>query len=381
MVKCILLCLSLIICLYSRGQNKMEDIDVRILDAMKKYEAIGVSVAVVKNNKICYQKSFGYNPDYNHPEKRKAIKNNGIFRIASISKTFVATSIMQLVEKGLISLDDDINKYLSFKVKNPYYSKVPITIRMLLNHHSSIVDYEYSRHRHTFSMFFPKASHDKKPFFEKYKPGTKYKYSNYGYNLLGAIIENVTHTRFDIYIEDNILKPLGINGSYNVSKLDNSKFVWPYLYNEKKDLFIKAPLAYQSINDDLKNYVLGKSTAVLSPCGGMKISVPDLARYMMAHINYGELNGVRILSKKSEETMWKTHSHNYGLGFMHSSFKLKGVDMVGHQGGAYGIHSTMFFSPLGKYGFIVICNGCKGGHKLDSQIVRELYRHFIQKQS
>lgn len=357
-----------------KAQKVSEILHSRISELMKEYDAIGLSVLAVKDNKICYQESFGYNDS----EKRTLIKNDDIFRIASVSKTFVATAIMQLVEKGEIRLDDDISQYLNFKIRNPYYPQDPITVRMLLNHHSSITDYQYGKHRNSLAMFRP-DSPNLKFFFGNYKPGVKYKYSNYGYSLLGAIIENVTKERFDTYIDNNILIPLGIrDGSYNVSKVDSSKFVWAYQYNEKNRKFVKSSQMYKPFRKEIREYKLGESTAVFAPAGGMKLSVPDLAKYMMMHMNYGTYNGVKILTRESEELLWKITSNKYGLGFAHSSCGLKGVDMIGHQGGAYGIHSEMFFNPRDKYGFIVICNGNNSGHALGSQIIRELYNYFIE---
>lgn len=362
-----------------RGQNDIEDLQNRISEIMQANEAIGVSLLVVKDNKLCYYKSFGYKPDYQIPEKRDSINTDDIFRIASISKTFVATAIMQLMEKGLIKLDDDINQYLNFKVRNPYYPGIPITVRMLLNHHSSIADYQYGKYKNSLAMFMNDSINVLKSVFEKYKPGAKYNYSNYGYSLLGAIIENVSQVRFDEYIEKNILLPLGIYGGYNVSKIDSTKLVWARVYNKKTKKYTNSPQMYDPFTKGMKSYVLGESTALFSPAGGMKLSVPDLAKYMLIHMNYGTYHGVRILSMESEEQLWKVNPKTkYGLGFMHANFNLKGVDMIGHQGGAYGIYSSMFFNPDEKYGFIVICNGCNSGHNLDTQILRELYHFFIR---
>jgi CubicO group peptidase (beta-lactamase class C family) len=360
-----------------QAHARHESLNNRINELMKESEAIGVSVIAVKGNRICYQESFGYNPDYNDTTKRVPIKRKDVFRIASISKTFVATAIMQLVEKGQINLDDDINKYLSFEVRNPRYPDVPITVRMLLCHRSSIIDNQFGKYRFRLDMFIQKDVKDKIPFFEEYKPGTKYKYSNYGYNLLGAIIENVTQTRFDTYIEKNILKPLRIKGSFNVSKIDSKRFVWAYSYDKQKKKYVKSPSMYKSFEKEVNDYVLGESTAIFSPCEGMKLSARDLAKYMRVHMNYGKYRGARILTRESEELLWKTVSNVYGLGFWHSNL-IRGVDLIGHDGDAFGIHSAMFFNPKEKYGFIVICNGCNSGQVLWKQIVTELYKSFIQ---
>lgn len=375
-MKALIIALTALFSFSCQVHAKYEGLTNRINELMKESEAIGVSVLAVKGNKICYQKTFGYNPDYNDTTKRIPLRRKDVFRIASISKTFVATAILQLVEKGQINLDNDINNYLSFKVRNPHYPEVPITVRMLLNHHSSITDYQYGKYRNRLDMFIQGDVRQDTLFFERYKPGAKYKYSNYGYNLLGAIIENVTQTRFDTYIEKNILKPLRIKGSYNVSRIDRKRLVWAYSYDKQKKKYIKSPNMYNSFKEEMNDYVLGESTAILSPYSGMKLSVSDLAKYMLMHMNYGKYKGTRILTKESEEQLWKVSSSSaYGLGFWH--FKLKDVDLIGHDGYEYGVRGAMFFNPEDKYGFIIMCNGCNSGSAFWKQIVSELYDYLI----
>ena len=273
-------------------------LEEEIRKVMADYNAIGASVVVVKENKICYHNTFGYNPDYNDTTLRNPIPDDGIFWIASVSKTFISTAIMQLVERESLDLDDDINKYLKFKVRNPNFPDVPITVRMLLWHRSSLNDKHYGW---TLKMLY---SGDKKIYeesFNDYKPGDKYEYCNLNYSLLGAIIENVSRMRFDEYIEKNICSPLGLNASFNLEKIDSTKLVKAYLYDKKKKRFKldKSIYSYKYVNKEMKDYASGYSTASLSPAGGMKISAEGLAQWMMVHMNYGELNGKQIISKKS----------------------------------------------------------------------------------
>lgn len=370
--------LILFFCISCVAQKDTGRIQEKIKELMEKSEGIGLSVAVVKDNRICYLKTFGYNPDYDHPERRCPLRTDAIFRIASISKTFVATAIMQLVEKGKIGLDDDISSLLGFSVRNPYFPQVPITVRMLLGHRSSITDYQYGTFRNSIAMFNSANGIDQKPFFEKSRPGTKYKYSNYGYSLLGVLIEKVSQQRFDRYISENIMHPLGLAGSYNMADVDSTKIVWAFSYNSQKKSFAKSPQMYKSLRKELESYKLGECAALFSPAGGMMLSIGDLATYMMMHMNYGEYNGVRILKKESEERLWKVYpGTKYGFGFQHASFGLKSADFIGHQGGAYGIHSAMFFNPKDKYGFVIICNGCNSGHDLDTEVLKLLYNSFF----
>ena len=353
---------------------------------MSDYDAIGASVVVVKDNKICYQQTFGYNPDYKDTTLRKPIPENGIYWLASVSKTFISTAIMQLVEKRKIRLDDDVNKYLKFTVRNPNYPDIPITVRMLLCHRSSLNDSQYGW---TLKMLESDNENYAKN-YNDYKPGKKYEYCNLGYNLLGAIIEGVTNMRFDEYIYNNICKPLGIEGSFNLAQMDSTKLVRTYMYNkEKKKYYVdKSIYNYQYVRKSLDDYELGKSTACLSPAGGMRITATDLAKWMMVHMNYGKLNGKRVIKKNTELQMWDFSAYKQNYAFAFSKYKkiVKGESFMGMTGHSHGVNSVMVFNPEKKYGFIVITNGYKpttNKSRLSSlarELVRPLYRYFIEEQ-
>lgn len=369
--------------LYSTQCNAI-GMNEEITNIMSKYHSIGLSLVVVKDNRICYSSTFGYNPNYNDTTKRNPIPENGVYVIQSISKTFVSTAIMQLVEKGKIRLDDDVDKYLDFVVRNPKYPDIPITIKMLLSHYSSLNDSQYGWH---LNQINPATNEKYKECYNDYPPGTEFSYCNLAYSLLGAIIENVTGQRFSDYIDENITKPLGLNASYDLTKIDSSLIVKAYIYNKKKNRFVKdnSIYNYQYFYDVQKNYRLGYSAACYSPTGGMKISAMDLAKYMMMHMNYGNYKGVKILNKESELEMWKqigNHKWRYGMAFSRYGGMVDDYEPIGMTGGSHGIHSGMFFNPEKKYGFIVICNGCTSensvGFDMSREIVRVLYKHLIK---
>lgn len=379
----LILSLSYII---SFAQNRYS-LDAEIINVMEKYHAIGVSAVVVKDDNIVYTRSFGYNPDYNDTTLRMAIPTDGVYVIQSISKSFIATAIMQLVENGKISLEDDVNNYLNFKVRNPNYMTVPITIRMLLCHRSSINDRHYGW---TFDQINPQKGEKWRECYNYYQPGTKFSYCNLNYNLLGAIIERVTGDRFFDYIDSHIVTPMGLYASYNLTKIDSTQLVKALEYDKqskkyKKDAYIYNYPHYKII---LNNYQLGSSsTAYFSPSGGMKISAVDLAKYMIMYMNYGEYHGRRIISRKSVMEMWRPQGDDesenvyfskYGLSFSRWSKIVEGESFVGITGGAHGVHSAMYFNPEKKYGFVVICNGCTSDIKMKDSIVKILYNHLIK---
>lgn len=368
----------LLLCIFHTGK-KESDLDLEIHTILNKYHVIGASVVTVKANKIIYNRSYGHNPDYKNITLKRPIPPNGIFVIASISKSFISTAIMQLMEKSVLNLDDDVNNYLDFSVRNPQYPDTPITVRMLLNHRSSINDKYYGWN---LSQINPAKGNVWEECYNDYRPGTKFSYSNLNYNLLGAIIENATGQRFFDYIDESIIEPLGLNASYNLTKIDSSTLVRGLLYDKKQNSFKPDPSVYnyQYYEGKLKDYKLGETTACFSPSGGMKISAIDLAKYMMMHINYGEYNGKRILSKKSEIELWSRQGVDttYALGFFRDRKILHGEPVVGVRGSAHGIHSIMLFNPEKKFGIVVLCNGCTADRKMKEGIAWTLYKHLIK---
>ena len=352
-----------------------------IIHLMEKHECIGLSVVVIKDNKIVYYNSFGYNPNYSDTTKRTPIKRGDVNYIASVSKTFVSTAIMQLKEKGILKLDDDVNKYLDFTVRNPYYPDTPITIRMLLTHRSSINKLNGTVTFDHFNLIIPDKNKDYYKCYNNYKPGTDYDYCNYGYAILGAIIEKTSGMRLDNYIDKYIMKPMGLYGGFNIEKLDSSRFVRSYRYEKGK--YVKQPVAYKP-DKYLEDYVLGFSTPALHPADGMIISSYDLAKFMLMHMNDGQYKkGKRIISSESEKEMREVpdNNRNYGLALAHYNYIIDGVDLIGMTGGARGMHTAMYFNPEEKYGFVVFCNGCNstsaGDGGLNKLVVKELYKSFI----
>ena len=375
-LKCLLVFFLVSISVRSFAQPA--EAEAKIQEVIKKYEAVGLSVAVVKKGKIIYTHSFGLKDI----ENNTALSENSLFRIASISKSFSATSVMQLADKGKLSLTDDFSKLVGFKVRNPKYPETVITLKMVMSHTSSIND---SQGYFNLDVINPAKNPDWAKCYNDYEPGKGYQYCNLNYNMTGAVIENLSGERFDQYVKHRILDPLKLYGGYCVDSLDNSLFTTLYEYDTVSKKFTAAPMAYAPRREELKNYVMGYSTPILSPTGGMKISVPDLARYMTMHMYRGEYNGVRILSKKSSATMQAKISdeEGYGLAIRTVDNLIPGKIMKGHTGSAYGLYSTMFFQPDEKFGFVVITNGCRGTYSngfndLLATTVNILYDNFIK---
>ncbi len=193
------LCLILL-CSYSKANAQEQPTEARIDSLMQHYKMVGISVAVVKKEQIIYTHAFGLqNIATNTP-----LNDSSLFRIASISKSFSATAIMQLVQAKKLSLNDDVSKLIGFPVRNPKFPQKVITLRMLMSHTSSIND---SQGYFTYDSINPAKSNNWAKCYNNYAPGEGYEYCNYNYNMVGAIIEKVFGERFDQYIKTHILDP------------------------------------------------------------------------------------------------------------------------------------------------------------------------------
>lgn len=345
---------------------------------MQQYKVAGLSVAVVKKGKIIYTHSFGLK----NLETKEPLTDDCLFRIASISKSFSATSIMQLVEAGKLSLEDDFSNLIGFKVRNPLFPDSVITLRHVLSHRSSIND---SQGYFSLDAINPAKNPDWAKCYNNYAPGTGYQYCNLNFNMVGTVIEKISGERFDQYVKHHVLDPLKLYGGYAVDSLDKSRFAAIYEYNGDSARFIPSPGAYNPRSEEIASYVMGYSTPVFSPTGGMKISAPDLAKYMTMHMNMGKYKGKRIISKQSAIQMQTplSEKEGYGLAIMTTEKLVPGKTLKGHTGSAYGLYSAMFFQPEEQWGIVVISNGCSQGYSegyntVIKETVRALYAGLLQ---
>jgi CubicO group peptidase (beta-lactamase class C family) len=353
-------------------------VETRIASIMEEHGVMGLSVAVVKKGKIVYTQSFGLkNAETNTP-----MTNDCLFRIASISKSFSATSIMQLVEAGKISLDDDISKLVGFTIRNPNFPETVITLKMVMSHLSSIND---SQGYFTLNSINPAKNKDAARCFNNYEPGKGYQYCNLNYNMVGTIIEKISGERFDQYVKHHVLDPLNLYGGYCVDSLDASRFATIYEYNDSLKKLVPSPGAYNPRREEIANYIMGYSTPIFSPTGGMKISATDLATYMTMHMQQGRYKKKKIISKESAAIMQTplSEEEGYGLAISTTTKLIAGKTMTGHTGSAYGLYSAMFFQPDEKFGVVVITNGCKPGYTdgfntVIRKVVNGLYEELIR---
>jgi CubicO group peptidase (beta-lactamase class C family) len=348
----------------------------------------GIACAVIMGDAIIWSKAYGMaDIENNIPMTIDRIMN-----IASISKTITATAVMQLWENGKINLEEDINVYLPFNIRNPQFPDIPITIHQLLTHTSSIVDgpaygNSYSCGDPTISIEYWITNYLKKEgiFYNETEnflpgePGNQYQYSNVGYGLLGYIIEEITNKPFNIYCRENILRPLGMERSgWFLHEIDISNHALPYFYItiESKEEIKKK---YTKFFPDEKDFAVGKQLAYCLysfpnyPDGLLRTSVKELSYFLTAIMNSGKFNDVKLLKESTIDKMISLQiegNNSQGLCWHKSDFE----SLWGHGGSDPGVQTKMFFGPETNIGMIVFQNSSRGNQ---FEIVKKLYMSTI----
>jgi len=223
-------------------ENNDEFFDRAMTKLMGMAHMSALSAAIVKNNEVVWAKGFGL---YDR-ENNKEADEKTIYLVASISKTFTATALMQLYEKGYFKLDDDVSNYLPFTLRNPNYPDKPITFRMLLAHQSSLAEDPPG-----FYAYIPgdlEVEGYPYPWLEEYlvpgginyipqiwtdlPPGEEMNYANVGYGLLGYLVERISGKPFEEYCRENIFEPLSMNDtSFRLANVNTSRVAVPYVFN------------------------------------------------------------------------------------------------------------------------------------------------------
>ncbi|MHC1748284.1 MAG: serine hydrolase domain-containing protein [Cellulosilyticaceae bacterium] len=320
------------------GKKIEEFINQYMQGEMKKENIAGAAVVVVKDNKEIFKKGYGYS----NLEKRIAVNPDvTTFPVASVSKLFTATAIMQLHAQGKIDLNTNIEKYISpLKIENPYEEDV--TCANLLTHSSGMDEASelLGSTKDKNEMKSQEEYFQNHPLRLVEKPNTVSQYSNLGYNLLGYVIEKVSSVSYEDYIENNVLKPLGM--THSSVRLQDDNMANGYMYMDNK--FTKLPFAYQ--------YTSGSS--------GVIASVSDMGNFMKMHLNQGVFEGNIVLEANAERMMHEKMFSNddtlpgMAYGFVRS--KRNGQEIIKHEGALPGYMSTMLLLPEQNLGIFVTVN-------------------------
>jgi CubicO group peptidase (beta-lactamase class C family) len=360
---------------------------------MNKSHIPGLSACIVRNSDIIWSKGYGWADIENQIPMTPDIIQN----IGSVSKTVTATALMQLWEKDLFKLDDDVNDFLPFKVRNPLYQEAKITFRQLLTHRSSIkdgpaYDESYASGDPQISLgvwlreyFTPGGKYyDPEENFHKWKPGETGEipekpraYTNVGFGLLGYLVERISLVPFGEYTREHIFEPLGMNEtSWYIRDIDAKKQAVPYVYVSEESVDNQdIKLLNETLGLYKKQMVkegflpLGLYSFPNIPDGLVRTSVHQLARCLMMYIGEGNYKGTQILQKGTVDTILS--DDHFGRGLCWYQAQIENVGSVWlHSGGDPGIRTVMMFNETNNIGVIVFTNGSEEGL---GKIITRLY--------
>ena len=321
-----------------------EFITERIQKRMQQEKVVGLSIALVDNQKLVWAEGFGYQ----NKEGNIKATDKSVYHLGSVTKVITATAIMQLVERGLIDLDKPVGEYIpEFHIKSRFKDIPPITVRTLLMHHSGLpgdrLINQFTRKPHEpFSIVLEHYKNE----YTSYPPDHVWAYCNLGYNLLGVIIERIGGLSYEDFIHENIFQPLSMNNT-----------------SVNKD---QIPAAYHS-----KVYRAKTNNGYWQPyfrdrsAGGLLSSVYEMSLFMRMVLNQGSLKEVEILQQESLDKMLTVQNADIpldlgfqiGLGWYldRLCFRYAGR-YCGHGGDFAAAHTLMNLLPDHNLGVIVTAN-------------------------
>lgn len=339
----------------SRRNKTLEDF---IFQKMSDQGIVGLSIASIKDGKQFYDHGFGFR-DFT---RGTSTTPNTTYCTGSVTKPFTTCAILQLVEKGLLSLDDPVGKYLPIDL---VAMGEPVLIKHLLSHTSGLSALGYaevtlSAFTDFSELWLPISSPEDLLVFMNgsdewamAKPGERYAYLNEGFILLGSIIKAVSGMEYQDYISKNILEPLGMNRS---------------TYSEDVvELDVDVATPYVSGEDDKKvetRYPYGQMIAD----GGLMSNVSDMTKFIQMFISNGYSNGVKVLSEDMIHEMVApkigtgviphggagNRFYGYGLRIKADFF---GHNLVYHSGSVFGSSAYIGFIPEKGVGVSIMASG------------------------
>ncbi|MBE6069555.1 MAG: serine hydrolase [Clostridium lundense] len=308
-----------------------EAIDEFVTNYMERNGLPGASIVIVKDGKIIYEKGYG------HDSNGESLTEKSLMRIASVSKSFTAFSVLQLVDEGKINLDDPVVKYLpELTMDDTRLQKV--TVRHLLSHTSGVPNPTIVPPANTLKAGVDRL-HD---WNLKWEPGDKYLYSNANYWILARLVEVISGMEFPQYLKQKIFSPLEMDDTLSA---------------------INSGDAVKGLS---QGYVTAYGTALpwseleqmFSGSGGIVTTSSDMGKWLSMHTNEGKnVNGERLLSKSLLEESYSPQpgSEKYGLGWSLSSPQVKPA-RISHSGSLSTFQAQQDIIPSSGYAVAVMLN-------------------------
>jgi len=353
------------------------DFSAFVSDKMAADQVPGVSVAVIDHGQVIFRAGMGWA----NIADRRPMASGTIINIASVTKTITATAVMQLFEQDKFKLDDDVNAFLPFSVRNPAYPSTPISFRQLLVHTSSIDDgpsygesYVCGDAQPTLARWLSDylvqggAHFDIESNFHKWAPGTTYSYSNIAYGLLGLLVEKISCIKYAEYCERKIFTPLGMTRTrFHLKGMDRTSHAIPYSFTKPSGFApssLKAPSWGRLVSDDAEQqlpYCLYSYPTIADGSAGS--TATDLGKFLAMCAGGGTLQGARILRSDTMALMLSDqgaptspgNGQHQGLGWVEYS-----NEIWGKYGGDPGIATLAKFRLTDGRGIVSLTNSDRG---------------------
>lgn len=328
--------------------QQLEHLDKAYQKALNEWHVPGMAVAIIKDDKIVFSKGYGYA----NIEKGTKVDANTLFAVASNSKAFTSTAIMQLVEQGKLNIHDKVINHIPYyKLYNDYTTN-NMTIEDLLSHRNGLKTFSGDVLWQG-SDLSTKELISAQQYLKPITPfRTRFGYSNISYITAGEIIKKVTDTTWANYVSTHFLKPLGMNRTLtSVKQLANAtNYATPYFYENGKN----HPLVWVNWDN-------------MAAAGALISSVNDFSKWLILNINKGTLNNKTYFSEASFNALTTPkisfpvadnpegkHFSAAGMGWFLNDYH--GYKVVGHSGGYDGMISKSSFVPEQKLGVVILSN-------------------------
>lgn len=327
---------------------------------MSENEITGLSIALIDDQKVVWQKGFGY-ADL---ENKIAATPETVYRAGSIAKVFTSAATMQLAEQGKIDIDQPLVKALpEFTIKTRFSDAAPVTPRNVMTHHSGLPSNYYRdmfvRNPAPFRVVLEGIRHE----YLNTPPNTVFSYSNLGMALLGATVEKISGQDFNDYMTQHFFQPLGMTQSRFATRAVTKA----YDHNKEIEVF--------SLRD--------------MPAANLLSNVLDLSQFIKMQFAEGRSGKQQVLLPKTTHEMVRVQNADFpltfdsyvGLGWLLSGIQVPGAGLVASHGGSLpDSHSMMSILPDHKLGVVILTNSATSAASV-SKLASESLRLMLEEKT
>ncbi|HYK21514.1 MAG TPA: serine hydrolase [Pyrinomonadaceae bacterium] len=312
-------------------KEELKQFDDFVALQMKLDKTPGLTIGFIKDD-VVWVKGYGF-ADL---ENKLPAKSDSAYRLASVTKSMTAVAIMQLVEKKKINLDAEVQTYVPYFPKKPW----PVTVRQLLGHLGGISHYKNADQETRIKEH--KSTREAIAIFQDFdlvaEPGTRYSYSSYGYNLLGAIVEAASGMPYGEYMKQNVWGPAGMTDT----RMD-----------DPQDLIPNRVRGYRLVNGEIKNSEFVDISSRFA-AGGTRSTVPDLLKYARSIMEGRLLSSESTIAATTSMSTRDGRLTNYAMGWDTTPFG--GRYMLDHSGGQQETTTLLYVLPTRKLALAIGMN-------------------------